>query len=491
MKIRTSQYLATVLAIVGIIWIAIAVLRAEADDAATNRQLHQAIDIVKGLTEFRLMAIDFQNNPRSFDAAKWRANTIRTNGILDTDSFGDTNSKTLMTSLRTRLAATEETFNQIVATTNHSGQAGNNEARWRLASLYGQLVIDQRGSLNDAFELTEIASTRMQNSQSMLIKICLSGLILFTIIVIGRLWLVHRKVLAPIAKLRQATRELADGNWQHTIAIDGKDEVADLAANFNAMARALRDAFGQINDKNLKLTALNQDLEAFSYSVSHDLRAPLRALDGFSRILLEDQHNQINAEGREAVQRIQSASSRMATLIDDLLRLAQVTRVGLKVTDIDLSAIAHEIADELNQAHSNRRVEWVIEADLQVRADSSLLRIAMQNLLQNAWKYTSKNRLPVIHVGSERQKNKLVYFVADNGAGFDMAHAGKLFGAFQRMHHADNFPGTGIGLTIVQRIIRRHGGDIRAEAKVGKGATFFFELQQSTHTCAQEFRLAA
>ncbi len=491
MKIRTSQYLATFVAIAGIIWIGYFVLRAEADDAAANNQLQQAIQVVKGLTEMRILAIDYQNNPQSLDVAQWLAVSAQLSSVLASDYFADHNSRALISGLRTRIANSETTFNQIVATADGRNSPSSNEVHMQLAALSAQLIMEQRGSLKDAFAVANIASTRMQSTQVTLRNLSVAGLILFAIIVIGRLWLVERKVLAPIAKLRQATRELADGNWDHKIEIDGKDEIADLAANFNAMARALHDAFGQINDKNLKLSVLNQDLEAFSYSVSHDLRGPLRALDGFSTILLKEHHDQLSEDAREVVIRIQLSGKRMATLIDDLLGLAQVTRVGINAIDVDLSAIANEIADELNQTQANRRVEWVIESDMNVRADPALLRIAIQNLMQNAWKYTSKTSQPVIHIGSAQETNKMVYFVADNGAGFNMAYADKLFNAFQRMHHTDDFPGTGIGLTIVQRIIRRHGGEIRAEAKVGEGATFFFDLQESVQKQPKKLRLAA
>jgi light-regulated signal transduction histidine kinase (bacteriophytochrome) len=227
--------------------------------------------------------------------------------------------------------------------------------------------------------------------------------------------------------------------------------------------------------------AVNEELEAFSYSVSHDLRGPLRAMDGFSLALLEDYGDKLDAEGKDALNRIRAASQRMGYLIDDILRLSQVTRAELKLTRVDLSAIAREIADAIDRNPSGRSVEWAIEAGLSVRADPALMRIAMQNLLQNAWKFTGRTDKPVIRVGALQRDGKTVYFVADNGVGFDMAHAANLFGAFQRLHHVDDFPGTGIGLAIVQRIVRRHEGTIWAEAKEGEGATFFFSVKESEH----------
>src|SRR5450756_2790646 len=237
--------------------------------------------------------------------------------------------------------------------------------------------------------------------------------------------------------------------------------------------------FARIERSNAELAVLNEELKAFSYSVSHDLRGPLRSMDGFSLALLEDYGDKLDAEGKDALNRIRAASQRMGNLIDDILRLSQVTRAELNVTWVDLSAIAREIADAIDRGPSGRPVEWAIESGLSVWADPALIRIALQNLLQNAWKFTGRTDKPVIRVGALERDAMTVYFVADNGVGFDMAHADNLFGAFQRLHHAGDFPGTGIGLAIVQRIIRRHGGKIWAEAKEGEGATFFFSVKES------------
>jgi signal transduction histidine kinase len=239
--------------------------------------------------------------------------------------------------------------------------------------------------------------------------------------------------------------------------------------------------FARIERSNQELAALNEELKAFSYSVSHDLRGPLRSMDGFSLALLEDYGDKLDAEGKDALERIRAASQRMGYLIDDMLRLSQVTRAELNLTRVDLSAIAREIADFLDREQSGRSVEWAIEAGLSIHADPTLMRIAMQNLLQNAWKFTGRTARPVIRVGAVERDAKTAYFVADNGVGFDMAHADSLFGAFQRLHHVDDFPGTGIGLAIVQRIIRRHEGKIWAEAKEGEGATFFFSVKEAEH----------
>jgi light-regulated signal transduction histidine kinase (bacteriophytochrome) len=286
-------------------------------------------------------------------------------------------------------------------------------------------------------------------------------------------------VLAPIAGLLQGTRQVAAGNLDYVLGMHGDDEIGELSRNFDAMTKSLRGSFAQIGSSNQALAVLNEELEAFSYSVSHDLRGPLRSMDGFAMVLLEDYGDKLDEEGKDALQRIRAASQRMGNIIDDLLRLSQVTRAELNVTRVDLSAIAREIADAMDREQSGRSVQWAIEAGLSVRADPALMRIAMQNLLQNAWKFTGRSDRPLIRVGALERDARTVVFVADNGVGFDMTHADKLFGAFQRLHHVGDFPGTGIGLAIVRRIIRRHEGRIWAQAKEGEGATFFFSLKEA------------
>jgi PAS domain S-box-containing protein len=226
-----------------------------------------------------------------------------------------------------------------------------------------------------------------------------------------------------------------------------------------------------------ELAAANKELESFSYSVSHDLRSPLRSIDGFSQALLEDYNDKLDAQAQNYLQRVRAASQRMAQLIDDMLNLSRVSRGEMRREEIDLSRMARDIAEQLQKAQPERVVEVEIEDGIKARGDNGLLRIALDNLLGNAWKFTSKQPSSRIEFGAQAgDTGEDVFFVRDNGAGFDMAYADKLFGAFQRLHSADEFEGTGVGLATVQRIIRRHGGHIRAESEPGRGATFYFTL---------------
>ena len=230
----------------------------------------------------------------------------------------------------------------------------------------------------------------------------------------------------------------------------------------------------------LELKAVNHELEAFSYSVSHDLRAPLRSIDGFSQALLEDYGSQLDHTGQDFLSRIRAATQRMGNLIDDLLTLSRVTRSSIRMEAVNLSQIASRIATDLQHGDPERRVEFEIAPELWVYGDAHLLQVVLENLLSNAWKFTSKHPQSKIEVGTMQQEGGIpTYFVRDNGAGFDMAYVDKLFSPFQRLHGMQDFPGNGIGLATVQRIVHRHGGRVWAEGEVERGATFYFTLAEA------------
>jgi light-regulated signal transduction histidine kinase (bacteriophytochrome) len=232
----------------------------------------------------------------------------------------------------------------------------------------------------------------------------------------------------------------------------------------------------RVRERTAQLEASNKELEAFCYSVSHDLRAPLRAIDGFSQELLTSYAGRLDDLGRHYLERIRAGSQRMAQLIDDLLLLSRLSRSDMQYEQIDLSGMAQDVADDLRQRVPERDVTLIIEPGVSGFGDPRMLRLVLENLINNAWKFTSKHRQATIAFGRAESEGQPAYFVRDDGAGFDMAFAGKLFGAFQRLHSDQDFPGTGIGLAIVQRVIHRHGGRVWGEGNVGRGATFSFAL---------------
>jgi light-regulated signal transduction histidine kinase (bacteriophytochrome) len=242
--------------------------------------------------------------------------------------------------------------------------------------------------------------------------------------------------------------------------------------NFRALSSELER---RVQQRTSQLEGINKELEALCYSVSHDLRAPLRTIRGFSEVLLEQYMPQLDARGQDYLRRTCDAGLQMDKLIEDLLKLSRVTRGEIQHRDINLSAIARQIADELVKTEPARNIEFAIAPNLAANGDERLLRLVVDNLLRNAWKFTGRKNGARIEFGRENGAAS-PFFVRDNGVGFDMAYAGKLFGVFQRLHSSSDFSGSGVGLAIVQRVVNRHGGRVWADATVNSGATFYFTL---------------
>ncbi len=297
---------------------------------------------------------------------------------------------------------------------------------------------------------------------------CLVGF--FGLLISGLLIvLVANRISGPINALSRAAREIEAGNLDVRAPVKTSDEIGVLATTFNSMVENLKKRSAEIEHT-------NKELEAFSYSVSHDLRAPLRSIDGFSQALLEDYYEKIDETGRDYLNRVRAATQHMGCLIDDLLKLSRLTRTEMCQELIDLSGMVNRCLDSLKRNDPDRSVECSVQEGISVKGDPYLMEIAMENLLSNAWKFTGKTTIPKIQFGTTDQEGERVFFIKDNGIGFDMTYSDKLFGAFQRLHTVDEFPGTGIGLATVKRIIHRHGGRIWVQAEPGNGATFFFTV---------------
>ena len=256
-------------------------------------------------------------------------------------------------------------------------------------------------------------------------------------------------------------------------------QLANAIENARLYEQIQRDAAEleeRVAERTAELAAINAELEAFAYSVSHDLRAQLRGIDGFSQALLEDYADKLDAQGQAYLRRVQAASRHMGQLIDDLLKLSRVTRAETYHETVELSALAQMVATDLQRQEPARQVEFVIAEGLAAKGDARLLRVVLENLMGNAWKFTAKHPRARIEFGDFQNNGSRAYFVRDDGVGFDMAYADKLFGVFQRLHQAEEYEGSGVGLAIVGRIVQRHGGRVWAEAEVDKGATFYFTL---------------
>jgi signal transduction histidine kinase len=267
-------------------------------------------------------------------------------------------------------------------------------------------------------------------------------------------------------RVQERTGKLAASNAELIREVSERKRAEDDIRNLNA----------QLVQRSAQLEASNKELEAFSYSVSHDLRAPLRGIDGFSQAVLEDYNDKLDESGRSYLNRVRAASQRMSKLIDAMLNLARLTRAEIHSKNFDMSEMVRNIFEDLQKLEPERQVECVVADNLMATADPQLIRAVLENLLGNAWKFTRQQPNPRIEFGHGQYKGQAAFFVKDNGAGFDMTYAHKLFGAFQRLHAYTEFPGVGVGLATVHRIIQRHGGQIWPEGAVDQGAAFYFTL---------------
>ena len=306
------------------------------------------------------------------------------------------------------------------------------------------------------------------------IAIILGGVSSIAVILVGISFSISTS--RPINRLTAAAVKISNGNYDYSVEIDRHDEIGALAVSFNSMTSKLTHEINEQEKAEARLTGLNKELEAFCYSVSHDLRAPLRGIEGFSRALEEDYADKFDLQGKDYLRRICTASHKMDNLITDLLDLSRITRSKMKHEKVDLSALVKSKALELQETEPERQVEFVIAEGDCTDGDTKLLKIAIDNLMDNAWKFTGKHSQARIEFGISLQDGESVYFISDDGVGFDMTYADKLFGAFQRLHSITEFEGTGIGLATVNRIIQRHGGNIWAEGEIGQGAKFCFTL---------------
>lgn len=317
-------------------------------------------------------------------------------------------------------------------------------------------------------------------------------LILFLIVLLGAVLLIVKHFVTPLTDLTRVITATSLGAARND-QLDPKllkrdDEIGALSREFQNMILRVRDAYNVLQNEEARLRSMvekktfdlqqtNKELEAFSYSVSHDLRAPLRAIDGYSRALTEDYGTSLDETAQEYIERIRSGAQRMGLLVESLLKLSKIKHSELKKTELNLSALMDDVIKQLKESQPDHFVEVSIQPDLMVHGDANMLSAVAENLLNNAWKYSAKKERPCIEFSSFEDKGETVYFVKDNGAGFDMQFAkDKLFGTFQRLHNDKDFEGTGVGLATVKRIINLHQGRIWAQAEEGEGACFYFTL---------------
>jgi signal transduction histidine kinase len=329
-----------------------------------------------------------------------------------------------------------------------------------------------REALTQAFAATEAAEATARSYQLWISVVCF-GLVMALSIGFSR------SLLRSLSQLGSGLLRFGAGDFAKPIAITTDDELGDLGRRANQMAASLERAGREQRAAEEGLQRANRELEAFSYSVAHDLRAPLRGINGFSKVLVEDCADKLDDEGKHYLARISAAADRMGHLIDALLALSRVTRSEFRTEEVNLSQLADAVAKQLRTMFPERSVQFVSREGALAVGDPILLRALLENLLGNAWKFTAGASSARIEFACSKEDGGVVYSVTDNGAGFDMTYADKLFAPFQRLHSDREFAGTGIGLATVQRIVNRHGGRVWAEGAPGKGATFHFTLGKS------------
>jgi signal transduction histidine kinase len=303
------------------------------------------------------------------------------------------------------------------------------------------------------------------------------------LIVVAASFLLARTITRPLARLVAGAAEIGRGQLDQRVATEARDEIGELSRAFDRMAIELKQTTvsmdeleRRIHERTAQLEAANKELEAFTYSVSHDLRAPLRAIDGYSRILLDEYQPLLDAEGKRVCSVISDSAHKMSDLIDDLLTFSRLGRSAINPSKIDMETLVNSIFQDLTTPQGRKRINFQVDSLPFVMGDPALLRQVWVNLLSNAIKFSSRQKRAVIKVHGENKKNEAVYSVQDNGVGFDMQYAHKLFGVFQRLHSVREFEGNGVGLALVQRVVHRHRGRVWAEGEIGKGATFYFTL---------------
>jgi signal transduction histidine kinase len=369
--------------------------------------------------------------------------------------------------------------------------------------LLASMIAESEAVLSRAVALRETMTSAEARTRDYVL-LALGGAFLTVMIGGGlALLLLSRGVLSHILSLRATIRRISHGDLEAEIPECGRNEMGDVFAELGRMRLNLLDSMSELGRANLELISIkakledrtagletaNRELDAFASAVSHDLRAPLRTISGFSQAVLEDYGAQIDEDGKAMLERIHRATRQMYQLIEDLLKLSKLGRRSLIPADTDLSALVSEICGAMQEQNPEHRVHLIIEAGVKASCDQRLMRIALTNLIANGWKFTSRTEGAEIEFGEIAGKARRTFFIRDNGVGFDMAFSGNLFKPFKRLHSASEFPGTGIGLATVERIIGLHGGKVWARSYPDEGATFFFFLGQAGARSDEESRI--
>ena len=471
MTLARRQWLFVGVALALLIAVAAILLANQLRVARALESLSQGQAVMRTVLNMRIVAGDVSIDPTDRHAIQWRAGIRDLTSALEAMRKDSAEAELLRQTITHNIMDADELFRRIGAAETRQAISRVNRRTGIASDRLNDALQLALGNVNlAALRLSELQADEVRAARGEVLRTSFFLVLAMLVILVAYMLVFRKLVLAPIRRLQGATDRIAGGDLEHRVGLGSKDEFGELGRRFDHMA-------GELQVSRNRMIAANKELEAFAYSVSHDLRAPLRGMDAFSRILMEKYASNMEEDARHCLQMIRGNAQQMGRLIDDLLAFSRLGQQPLRKERVDQNALVRAVIESLQAERQGRRIDLTVEDLPAAEADPRLLKQVWVNLIGNALKYTRGRDPALIRIGSQMREGGTVYYVQDNGVGFDMRYAHKLFKVFQRLHRAEDYEGTGVGLAIVQRIIGRHGGRIWPQASKNQGAAFYFILE--------------
>lgn len=471
MKIRTILQFNAIISIAIVILIGLVIFWADQQENKAKEDKIIADSIIKDVNELRGLAFEYLLYHEERAKEQWEIKYDSQAKLLNEINFEGSDKQVLLIRIRRNLEGMKLIFFEQAAAheKQESGGAEINVSKELEERLVSRLLLQSQMVVSDAYQLAELSDIQQDAVHKKGIDLALILAAILASFYIAVAFLTIRSIIKPLSDLQKSTEIIGSGNLEHRVDIRSYYEINQLSRAFNQMTVKLKE-------RTTHLEEAIDEVESFAYSASHDLRTPLRSIDGFSLAILEDYSLKLDETGKDYLARVRAAAQKMSEVIDAMILISHLTRMEMHRETVNMSAIAKTTAQELEKMAPDRKAEFVIAQGVTATGDSQMLRTAMENLLGNAWKFTGQHPTARIEFGITQMEGKTTYFVRDDGAGFDMTYVDKLFKAFERLHTESEFTGIGIGLATVKRIIHRHGGKVWAKGEIENGATFYFTL---------------